>query len=313
MATCYEFRRDLNPIWISDEIHLDAGGSQVPGRKDPIPPLYKFIANSEWARSKGIVGKDIRSIRLIDLTYKKLDNWYIRNLSAGRAVNVEFARNVRESMIVQAVLQEFRTIKDFNLDTAAAEADPTYNKANKVGKPQYEALARKMVASVQTEKLESIPAETMNRIRQLEEENAALRTGEKEKKKASGSKDLRAHFGCAKNGDEEEEPTENAADLTLETLKRGDRTPMLDKMGPTGITPNQVSKWLDSCIPNKQRRKILESLIKDMEVTFTKMKSSDRPDVRVWATDWGLPFDTASKMKPIDLVKTLCAATILAE
>ncbi len=111
MATCYEFRRDLNPTWVSDETHLDAGGSQVPGRKDPIPPLYRFIANSEWARSKGIVGKDIRSIRLIDLTYKKLDNWYIRNLSAGRAVNVEFARNVRESMIVQAVLQEFRTIR----------------------------------------------------------------------------------------------------------------------------------------------------------------------------------------------------------
>ncbi len=49
--------------------------------------------------------------------------------------------------------------KDLNLDVSAAEADPTYNKANKVGKPQYEALARKMVASVQTEKLESIPVD----------------------------------------------------------------------------------------------------------------------------------------------------------
>ncbi len=92
----------------------------------------------------------------------------------------------------------------------------------------------------------------MERIRQLEEENASLRNGDS-RKKASGSKDLRAHFGCAKGKDEEDEPEDGTSDVTLETLKRADRQPMLDKVGPTGVSTNQVSKWLDSCVPNKQR------------------------------------------------------------
>jgi hypothetical protein len=324
MSSIYEYSRDINPLWIPDEHHLDIGGSKVPGRKEPTPPLHRYIGNSDWARSKGLVGKDIRSLRVTDLCYKNCDNWYMRMASAGRACQIEFTRNIRESLLTQAVLQEVRGYKDVNLDTLAAEADDSYDKKNKVGKAQYEVLARKMIAAVIHDKTETTSQELLDRIRNLEQENSSLRhkndfpTTPPPKKPPN--KDMRAFFGCQTGGSPDKEDDKEAEDpatldsqATVETLRCSDRQRILGSQGPTATSKQQISKWMDAAVPQKNKKKILESLVKDMDSTWSQLPKSTRPDLRTWAIEWGMPFDIAAKILPAELLKILCTATVITE
>jgi hypothetical protein len=131
---------------------------------------------------------------------------------------------------------------------------------------------------------------------------------------------MRAFFGCQTGGlpekeddKETEDPTTLDSQATIETLRCADRQRILGSQGPSATSKPQISKWMDSVVPQKNKKKILESLVKDMDSTWSQLPKSTRPDLRTWAIEWGMPFDIAAKTLPAELLKILCTATVITE
>ena len=76
MSTIYDFEKDLQPEFQPSGEFLDVPTKGM--------SLQKRIKESTFTIRAGIAGKDIRSLRVADLVFKGLGNYYMRHLAAGR-------------------------------------------------------------------------------------------------------------------------------------------------------------------------------------------------------------------------------------
>ena len=68
MATCYDLAKDVPSTFMPDTDNLDTKESynmQFP----------RTVANTQWAKDKDIQGKDVRTVRLVDVCVTK--DWTI--------------------------------------------------------------------------------------------------------------------------------------------------------------------------------------------------------------------------------------------
>ena len=70
-----------NPAAIPQPFKLDSecyDTNTVSGKK-----FYRNVQSTPWSSKAGLAGKDVNSIRLVDITRKGLDDYSLRNLSNG--------------------------------------------------------------------------------------------------------------------------------------------------------------------------------------------------------------------------------------
>ena len=116
MSTIYDLSADIRPGWQRNEQFLDY--NEVHGLA-----LSRLVRESDSSRFTGIAGKDIRTIRLIDLAFRGADNWYLRAISAGRFVRVEFLRSNKEGHFIHHLLQRLRSQKNPSAPSTSPSED----------------------------------------------------------------------------------------------------------------------------------------------------------------------------------------------
>ena len=81
--------------------------------------FYRNVQTTPWSSKAGLAGKDVNSIRLVDITRKGLDDYSLRNLSNGEFQGVVFVRSVSEAVFTTNLLRLLRQDK-VDLDKVAA-------------------------------------------------------------------------------------------------------------------------------------------------------------------------------------------------
>ena len=106
-----------NPAAIPQSFQPDSeryDTNTVSGKK-----FYRNAQTTPWSSKAGLAGKDVNSIRLVDITRKGLDDYSLRNLSNGEFQGVVFVRSVSEAVFTTNLLRLLRQDK-VDLDKAAA-------------------------------------------------------------------------------------------------------------------------------------------------------------------------------------------------
>ena len=109
-----------NPVAIPQSFKPDQecyDTNTVSGKK-----FYRNVQTTPWSSKAGLAGKDVNSIRLVDVTRKGLDDYSLRNLSNGEfqgVVFVMFVRSVSEAVFTTNLLRLLRQDK-IDLDKVAA-------------------------------------------------------------------------------------------------------------------------------------------------------------------------------------------------
>ena len=76
MTTSYDMNKDIPSSFSQDDEHLDKKESF--GLRLP-----RHVVSSQWSKEKDIQGRDIRTIRVIDICYKGIENYALRNIANG--------------------------------------------------------------------------------------------------------------------------------------------------------------------------------------------------------------------------------------
>ena len=106
-----------NPVAIPQSFKPDSecyDTNTVSGKK-----FYRNVQTTPWSSKAGLAGKDVNSIRLVDITRKGLDDYSLRNLSNGEFQGVVFVRSVSEAVFTTNLLRLLRQDK-VDLDKVAA-------------------------------------------------------------------------------------------------------------------------------------------------------------------------------------------------
>ena len=118
LSTIYDLDADIHPSWTSSGEFLDF-------KEERGLALARIVRDTPMSRKLKINGKDIRCIRISDLCYKGMQNWYLRAISVGRFVNIEFTRSIKESIFISRILKNMRPKQNtgedrFDLDKIGA-------------------------------------------------------------------------------------------------------------------------------------------------------------------------------------------------
>ena len=103
----------LPPDFKATKTHLDS--REVFGKS-----LLRRVAPTAWSTKYGLAGKEVSTIRLVDLLWRGWQNFHIRALSHGQYVSVVVARKVSESVFASSLMSELRGRK-WELDELASE------------------------------------------------------------------------------------------------------------------------------------------------------------------------------------------------
>ena len=87
MATVYNLDEDVPDKLVQDDEHLEATESY--GLK-----LRAKVASTTFTKENNTAGKDIRTVRLMDVLFKGIDNHGLRTLSQGMFTGVEITRSI---------------------------------------------------------------------------------------------------------------------------------------------------------------------------------------------------------------------------
>ena len=321
MSTVYDLTKDIQPGWNTTNDFLDATIEKG-------LPLLKLVKESEFSIKTGIAGKDIRTIRLIDILYEGPKNGYLRQISAGRFLSIIFSKSIKENQFITRLQRGLRPdwvngkpSTDFDLDViasahAASLSKPFTTPLEK--KTIYEDLADKCFNFLVTLGPESDEKKIQARLRQLEEENAKLKissTPAKEPPKTPKTNIRNFFTPPAKQGDNHvQDLNDPASDDDLEdvvkALKRHQSVKKVLKAHPPKGTKlkdiDALIKLMD--LPAKQKKAIDEAT----EIHFKSFRALaivKRTGLKEIATDWGLPVDMVSKMDD----KTIIKACVLAQ
>ena len=107
------FLEGLPPDFKATKTHLDS--REVFGKS-----LLRRVAPTAWSTNYGLAGKEVSTIRLVDLLWRGWQNFHIRALLRGQYLSVVVARKVSESVFASSLLSQLRDRK-WELDELASE------------------------------------------------------------------------------------------------------------------------------------------------------------------------------------------------
>ena len=88
MSTSYDMNKDIPSSFSQDDEYLDK-------KENYGLTLPRHVISSQWSKEKDIHGRDIRTIRVIDMCYKGIENYALRTIANGRYTSIEITRNIK--------------------------------------------------------------------------------------------------------------------------------------------------------------------------------------------------------------------------
>jgi len=332
MSTIYDLDADIKPQWKTNEHFLDY--TEIHGLA-----LSKLVRETDSSRYTGIAGKDIRTIRIIDLAFMGADNWYLRAISAGRFVRLEFLRSNKEGHFIHHLLRRLRQQKDTaaQISSASSPKDELDKDASIDLDIIGEAVAAKEKLGFNTVDEKKIvyfkmadicydalknyaPRNDMKKIQEelksLQEklasataENTQLKNAEKlPAKRKKGLESFFKNQGDAKE-DEDQEADEGAEphDIFDEIRRVGRQKKVLKTTAPSGARPKDVEDWIKKQLNlSAEKQKKVEAQVTTMYNSFMKLDVPKRTGIKELCVDWGLAVDVAAKLDAKQAIK-VCA------
>ena len=97
----YDLTKDVQSEWTSSDEFLDTN-------IDKGLALTRIAKTTEFSQKNGTAGKDIRTVRLIDICYQGIKNHNIRSISAGRFINIIFTKSIKENQFITKLIYNMR-------------------------------------------------------------------------------------------------------------------------------------------------------------------------------------------------------------
>jgi hypothetical protein len=295
--------------------------------------LSKFVKDTPTSRKSGLCGKDIRTIRVLDICFMGIQNWYLRSISAGRWVGIEFTRSVRESIFTARLLKNLRQtgLESCDIDTVASAIAKRANKnfdTDEEKKVAYAEMADIVFKHIKGHIPNTDNTDMEIRLRALETENASLKqtmingdgsaakpTAKKKPKeiptifKKLGAKSSKAEVDAE---DVEEDEEEEDTTLLLAQLARPKNArKILRKTSPKGTKMKDLDTWIkdrEISGPDKTRIDLaLDQIYKD----FMSLPVAERTGLKELLTDWGAAVDFTSKLDHKYMIKLALVAAHL--
>ena len=321
MARMYDLSKDTHSTFRTTADFIDL--TEVKGLA--LSKLVKRTPNSE---KLGFAGKDVRTLRIVDLAYMGIQNWYIRAISAGRFVRIEFLRSMRESNFVHALLIHMRkhdeTPGDRRTDLDVISA--AY--ATRKGTPFITDVDKKAVheelARICFEHLVQIIPESDNskmnaQLRKLEEDNAKLQAlltkatagdgNKRTPKKLTGlDRYIRNPSSKAEAEDvDDDDAEEDSGNPSLDAIRRPHKAKkLLSKITIKGTTTKAIEDLIKGMDVTSRVRKSCEDTCKDIQEAYQRLPVADRTGTKELAVDWGMDVVTATKLDAKNLIRICC-------
>jgi len=323
MSTIYNLNEGISDSFVPDEDHLDCTESY--GLK-----LRAKVPITSFTRENGTAGKDVRTIRLIDVMWKGIENYGLRCISNGRYANVQITRSFKETKVIQELLYLIRGKDEKNsldLDILAqtlAKSNGKHFTSQDQKKEAYTDLAAKIFQQLQ----EWMPATTptgpdpavMAKMREMEQQIADLTMAQQLQKqdkataRASSSKAPRSLLECFnKAADQKQEegttlPTDDDEINGMAPMERGDRTRVLAKNAPSGPKPMDVANWIKKLTLTVTKKAKLKNTTDQLFNHYKSLPKIQQTGLGNIAVDWGLNCKMAGKMTDDILIKILAVA-----
>ena len=346
----HEEKADLSAIYdLTKDVHesFQVSGEFLDFKEVRGLALSKTVRDTPISRRFNIAGRDIRTVRIVDLCYKGIENWYLRAISAGRFVNIEFTRSIKESIFISRVLKNMRPKQNsneerFDLDKIGAAYAATNNKKFDTDEDKrdiYNDLADHLFRSLNQLAPTSDATKMQEKIRQLEMENSKLRanptTKPKPKAKASSiasyfgkdSKKKDNNKGQNKGKDKEEEPEKDEEDEeedqedgdsdeeqeVLKPIRRAtEERKVLQKKFPKGPKAKAIEDWIKTLDFTHAKKLKIDKMANQVYQAFMSLDVADRVGCKEVVADWGAPIDFLTKVDTKGLIKLAAIAKALA-
>jgi hypothetical protein len=315
LSTTVDLNSTTYPEWTPDEDHLDT--NRVYNL-----PLPKLVANTDWTRSKGIAGRDVRTLRLVDLHGSSPQSYKVyplRILASGRKVYHEFYYNLYEAKLATAIMDAFRP--RFKAHPGMTMETIMGQYALRCGLPfathtDKDQVVSKMAADIASSVLEGIDSNVDStkddRIRELEQELAKAHLSKPTKK----PRQTVLPFSANQTQPREEGPVTDT--------KQWHATPGTEQCFGTSNCPNsahksEVEKWLKdftNTLPVEKRKALkanvaaIEASLKDLnKVDLNSMTES----LRAAALSHGMPIKLTGHLGHDHLIRCVAAAVTWAQ
>jgi hypothetical protein len=308
--------------WKPDADHHDS--NEVHGLA-----LGRTVARTNWSMEKGIAGKPIEEVTIMDLAYQGPSNWFLRHISAGRFTTVEFTRSTKESMFVQCFTKALRAKsqgQSHDIDKLVmAFSDVEASPQTKV-QEHYVAACNKLVDIM----YKATPAQQANQyldqIRELENQLADARqaaAGSQRQEVPHSTLPLTTSpakhptikeklLGTAtKSRIKESIPEPQTVDEDVHfNYRRGDKAKVLSKDMPTTTTSSAFQKWMKATLSTSQQ-KAFQKQLSSMTEHYNSLPKEAKADISSLAVEWGMPVKTAANADTAFHMKMISAAIVI--
>jgi hypothetical protein len=276
--------------------------------------LPKVVVDNPHTRSLGIANTPIHEVRLFQVLHQQELNWALRLVAHGKFAAAEMFKLVKEAMLFSRVA---KLMKDRNVDLEVLckhfieEGSSSSNPVHAVAESIVDHL-RGIIPSSSTD------PSILQRLKELEEENARLRTSRSHTSPKAPplpihsspiARALRADSG--KGSTRESIASEDPATVVQKVTCAG-RNRVLATQCPKGHKGADVTAWIAKPPVGKHKKQI-ETLSKELLSFISKLPAAEQPNLSDLAAEWGLTTSTATKMDRNQLARVITAAHCLSE
>ena len=267
--------------------------------------LYRHIQSTNWSRKRGLAGRSIEDLRIVEVARKGVEEFGLRLLSEGTPQNLVFTRSVGEAVFVTSLLKKLRENR-VDIDTVAA----TFHPSSSIPDKQSEAIKymQPLVDNLSQQLSQRMPKEP-------EDSDAQKRLLKYEEKMRKAGIDFTPPSKHTRQelSDDDSKPPPNKKARTLVDVPPEIRhlvtTEPVRKItdGPEGPADQQVDNWLLT-FKNTFKGKFGE-FRKHVKFVQDNLKSHvNKSDVQKVVKHYGLPSGIAGRLNQRNLSAVIAAA-----
>ena len=306
----------------STKTHLDS--REVYGKT-----MLRRIAPTSWSTKYQLAGKEMDSIRLVDLLWRGWNNYHLRALSHGQYVSLVVARKVNERVFSSSILTHLRENKwDIDeLSTQFARLHPEACPNASSNSDEHKAIKAQALAKFLVQQLQQFVVSSnsqpsdLQKIAQLEEQlqmekakNA--KRGLEEPEPSPSEKRVRLKQKTALPIVSSSAPQFDPAVIARQAVDPSNipKDRVFAQASLSSVTKTAIEKWLKSLKgKDKGKAEQLDAAISFADKISNTIDAATFQALRDKCAQLGLPVSLAVKIKAPELIRILTAATFVAE
>ena len=287
--------------------------------------LLRRVASTAWSAKYSLAGREVQSIKLVDMIWKRYRNHHLRSLSHGHYLSLVVARKINEAVFASAVLSAIRQ-KKWDLDDLAKnflQAHPELcPPKGQSSQEEYKAQQVMVLAKEVISALEAFgPTKDAKdkRIQELEKQlkdskdstdSSAMEPPVK-RRRLDGKQSLpiMSEEPSSSSMTTEQQMVQKALDPNEVFASR-----ILKEQPINGVTKTMVDKWVKGLKKNQNIKfEQLQNCLALGTQQHRSLSSDTTAQLKDKLAQLGQPMQMAAKIKGSEIIQLLIAATHLAE